>query len=236
MIYRISILDDEENFALALKNMIERYADERGLKVDVGVHDNPVNYFTGYKSNADILFCDIKMPLMNGMELVEKLTEIDKKLAIIFTTSFIQYSIDGYLVHALGYLLKPIDYEIFKKTMNRAIEYVDGINDKSILVKDGGSVTRLFIKDVKYIEIYGRDLSFYTSDGKTVSAKGTLRTYEKQLEPYGFVRCSHSYFVNMRYVDKVQGYDVIIDDKKIPISRGTKKSFMEALVKYLGEN
>lgn len=236
MKYCIVVVDDEEICRHQLKNMLARYSAEEGIETEVRFYDKPLAFLQNYRSDADIVFVDIKMPGMDGMQLAESLRAADKETAIIFTTSFLRYAIEGYAVQASGYLLKPLEYEQFRLTMRRVTSAIGARVNKTITVKDENGVKRIPIKDISFIEVFGRELTIHLATGGSVSTKGTLRGLEEELTPYGFFRCAHSFFVNLRRVNAVGKSEITIDGKIIPISRGTKKEFLAALAEYSGNN
>ena len=232
--YKIVIIDDDENCSNQLKNCLARFFDESEIEAETNVYDKPLAFLQEYKSDADVIFADIKMPGIDGLELAQRVRAVDKEVAIIFTTSYARYAIDGYAVQASGYLLKPLDYEQLRSTLKRLLRDVDLRTQKTLTVRDERGVRRIAVREVKYIEVLGRTLTVHLVGGDAVQTKGTLKGLEEELTPFGFFRCSHSYFVNLRYVGEVGGNDIVIDGKHIPISRGTKKEFMAALVNQVG--
>lgn len=232
--YRIIIIDDDANCTNQLKNCLARFFDEAGIEAETVSYDKPLAFLQDYKSDADVIFADIKMPGIDGLELAERIRAVDKEVAIVFTTSYARYAIDGYAVQAAGYLLKPLDYDQFRSTLKRIIREVDLRMQKTVTVRDERGVRRIAVRDIKYIEVLGRTLTVHLADGGVVETKGTLKGFVEELTPFGFFRCSHSYFVNLRYVGEIGGNDVVIDGKHIPISRGTKKEFMAALANQTG--
>lgn len=237
MRYKIIVVDDEAEHSSLLSEYILRYGEAVGAEFDLKVYDKPLVFLQEYHSDADILFADIKMPNMTGMELAKAIRRIDKELIVVFTTGFSQYAVDGYAVQAAGYLLKPLKYPAFKVTMDRLMKILVARVDKSVTVRDERGIRRLAIKNISYIEVLGRELSIYLGDGGVVKSKGTLRELEKELSPFGFFRCEHSYLVNLQYVTSVEKTEITISgNERIPLSRERKKDFMKAFALYIGKN
>ena len=115
----IAIVEDEKEMSNCLRDYLIKFFNEENISIDVSIFDNGNIFLEKYKLNYNLIFLDIKMPSIDGMEVAQKIRKIDKNVMIIFVTSLAQYAIKGYEVNAFDYILKPIDYYNFKLKMSR---------------------------------------------------------------------------------------------------------------------
>ena len=116
----IIILEDQAEQAERLSRMLEKYAKAHdGLPYNLKVYDRSIPFITEYRCDADLIFMDIQIPDMLGMEAAKKIRQMDDRVMIIFITMLTQYAIEGYSVGAFDYVLKPVRYEEFSTKMDR---------------------------------------------------------------------------------------------------------------------
>ena len=205
---RIGIVDDEKQERDQLKQALARFGAENGTELNVQEFDCAAVYLAAQDRDFDILYLDIDMPQMSGMELAEKIRETDQDVILIFCTNLQQFALNGYSVGALGFIVKPIQWYSFHMYLTRALKVLQKRAGQKtapphIVVKDG-TVTRL-------LEIAA------------------------QLTPYGFVRCSASYLVNLRCITAVSRMNVYIGGAALPIGRTYKDAFTEAFSRYMAK-
>ena len=184
------------------------------------------------------------MPQMSGMELAEKIRETDQDVILIFCTNLQQFALNGYSVGALGFIVKPIQWYSFHMYLTRALKALQKragqkVTPPHIVVKDG-TVTRLLdAAEIAYVEVRQHDLLYNlcSGDGKTevIKNRGSMQEIAAQLTPYGFVRCSASYLVNLRCITAVSRMNVYIGGAALPIGRTYKDAFTEAFSRYMAK-
>ncbi len=233
---KIIIVEDEKTAKESLEGYIRLYAENKGVQYDLTWYDNPVNFLTEYKSDADIVFLDVKMPDMDGLRCARDLRKMDTKVMLIFVTNMAQYAVKGYEVEAADFIVKPVSYYDFAMKMDRVLKKISLNNEAQISFKSNGVLKRVTLKDVYYIEVEGHNLVFHTVDGP-VETRSTLKNFEETLLENNFFRCSNCCMVNLRYVSAVEGYTVTLamgggDSVPITISRLRKKEFIHALNIY----
>lgn len=230
---RIAILEDE---ALAFKNLsdcIERYAMEHGLLYDLELFSDGMSLVESDFTRFDIIFLDIQVPMVNGLTAAKRIRERDKDVTILFVTNLAQYAIHGYEVEALDYILKPIKYSSMKFRLDRALRRVNkGRDEKKIsLLVDRKNVS-VNLSDVYYIEANKHRTIYHTAYG-TFEVWRSFSDARKELEPYAFAQCHGSFCCNLKWVDKVDGEEVLLrEGGSLKMSRNQKKSFMDALTSY----
>lgn len=198
----------------------------------VEVFSNAVNFLKNYKSVYDIVFMDIEMPYMSGMEAAIKLREIDQTVLLLFVTNMSQYAVKGYEVDAINFLVKPVAYFNFALKMQKAIMKLESNRDREILVRTKDGVIRLRTSKVQYVEISGHRIVYHTQEG-TYEGYGTLKQVEERLAGTPFVRCNSCYLVNLQFVSKVTGWTVEVGNSMLQISHPKKKDFLNALNLYV---
>ena len=111
--FKVAIVEDDRVASDTLKEYIERFAAEKNEKIEAEVFEDGLKFIGGYKPVYDIVFMDVVMPGINGIETAKKLREIDNGVVLVFITSMAQYAINGYEVDAADFLLKPVSYFTF---------------------------------------------------------------------------------------------------------------------------
>ena len=230
---RIAIVEDDIESAQLLEGYIERYQAESQEIFRISIFTNGVNFLDECKTEYDIVFMDIEMPHLNGMETAKKLREFDENIGIIFVTNMAQYAANGYEVNAIDFIIKPVGYFNFTLKLQRAIQYRAKMRKEEIVIKTESGFKRIPASDIYYIEVSDHILTYYTSQG-IVCERGTMRSREEQLRAYDFVRCNSCYLVNIMHITEVSAQNIIVRGKELNISRTRKKEFMNMLTNSWG--
>ena len=229
----IAIVEDEENIALSMTGHINRYCDERRIKVNIVRFGSAFLFLEDYRPVFDIIFMDILLPGLNGLDASRMLREIDKNVLLIFVTNMANFAIKGYEVGAFDFIVKPVIYDTLAMKMGRALKIVDERESTEIKINVDGVINIVSASKIKYIEVNRHYLLFHTEDGE-FRTRGTIGGIEKKLISENFSRCNISFLVNLKYVTKIKGDIVYVLDDELRISRARKKSFMNALTNYIG--
>ena len=230
---RVAIVEDEDKEAALLEEYLQRYGKKYGETFSSVRYTNAVDFLTGYRSEYDIVFMDIELPLMNGMDACFKLREMDQKINIIVVTNMAQYAIKGYEVDALDFMVKPIAYFNFSLKMEKAVRIQKQYAGGSVILGTGEGIVKLNISDIYYIESDKHTMYYHTAKG-VFSERTSMKEVEAKFSRYGFVRCHNAYLVNLSSVGKTVGDEVEVGKDRLPISRARKKEFVEALMAYYG--
>lgn len=232
---KILILEDEKKQLDKLTSYLSMYQEENtSFEYSIESYEKGISFIDNYKRDADLIFLDIRLPDMFGIDVARKIREIDDEVMIIFVTNLTQYAVDGYSVNAFDYILKPLQYASFSAKLARALRTLSYRNSKvTINLKNKESGRRISADTVTYIESIGHDIYFHVG-GETIKQWGTLGKYEAMLKGKGFIRCNASYLVNLKYVKTVKKEEVLIGNDFIPISRSRRKEFLTALAQYKG--
>jgi len=192
------------------------------------------------ESKVDLMFVDINMPDINGLDFVKSLHEKPK---IIFVTAFSEYAIEGFKLDALDYLLKPVGYGEFLKTANKAksffesnsSEFADSGNNKEYLfVKSDYRTVRVSVNDIIYIEGMREYVRIHLESSKPLMPLISLKLLEEQLPSDRFMRVHRSYIVNLQKIITIEHNRIVFDGKVyIPVSDQYKEKFNKHISAHL---
>ncbi len=230
----IAICDDEQEFVQHLQGMLGRYAAETGEEIKVTVYRDGLELVKTYDVSIDLIFLDIQMGTVNGLEAAEQIRKNDHTVGIIFLTSYQQYALEGYQYQAVDYIVKPVKYIRLKLELNRWKERFKKKSPYIVVKNDSGSY-KVDLQTLHYAETYKRNLLLHT-DRETVVCYRHMKELEKDLEPYGFFRCHTGFLVNLAFVKRVEKLDIeLTSGESIYVSKPRKKEFMKALAGYWGK-
>lgn len=184
--------------------------------------------------SVDLMFVDINMPDLNGMDFVRTL---EKPPRIVFVTAYSEYALEGFRVDAIDYLLKPISYVDFLKSANKVKSWFDSHPQKSddiksdkdfLFIKSDYKVLRINFSDINYIEGMSEYIKIYLTNSKPVMTLLSMKFIEEQLPSDRFMRVHRSYIVNLTKISVIERNRIIFDGKVyIPVSDQYKARFQE---------
>lgn len=235
MSVRVAVVEDDEKAAATLKQYLFRYSEENQMSFKIQMYSNAISMLEQYSAAYDIIFMDIRMPYLNGMDAAHRLRALDNSVALIFVTSLAQYAVSGYEVDAMDYILKPVNYYDFALKLSRVLKRINSDSTPAIVVPTEFGMTRLNPKNIRYIETQGHHVIYHTVDGE-YTQYAAMNKLEDQFGPYGFARCNSCYLVNLQYVTSVKGYTAMLDEGTLKISQPRKKKFLQAFVEFCQKN
>ncbi|NVN94141.1 MAG: response regulator transcription factor [Bacteroidetes bacterium] len=185
------------------------------------------------KNDIQLLFIDINMPDINGMEFVKSLAN---KPFIVFTTAYSEYAVEGFQVNAIDYLLKPITFSNFLKAANKVknlIELTENIQKETVrttanhlFVKSEYKLIRIELDDIKYIESQHEYIKIHLVNTSPVMTQLSLKSIEEQLPSERFMRIHRSFIINLAKISVIERNRIVFDNKVyIPISDQYKEKF-----------
>ena len=132
---RIAIVEDEDSYVQVLTGYLKQYETEHSLSFQISVFHDGLDIVSEYKADYDVILLDIQMKHLDGMKTAEKIRELDEDVSFIFITSTIQFAVQGYLVDALGYVVKPVAYLAFSQILGKAVKKVKQKQQKDYMTK-----------------------------------------------------------------------------------------------------
>lgn len=237
------VVDDEPMAA----NLVASYIEKTPfLKLESIFHNaiDALNFVS--ENDIHVLFLDIQMPDLTGLELSKMLP---KKAKIIFTTAFNQYAIEGYKVEALDYLLKPFDYAEFLAAANKALTWFKMVESSKhsdskeadskeesqkefIFVKSEYKQLRIKLADVLYFEGLKDYIKIWIQgESKPILTLKSLKSLEEELPKSDFMRVHRSFIVSLKNIEEVERSQIIINKQRITVSEQYKPRFLEFIEK-----
>lgn len=231
------ILEDEKEQQDQTMEFLRRFSDETGsCQFQVRCFSSGLEFLEKYHNDADLIFLDIRMPGMTGMEVAKEIRKTDTKSTIIFITSLSQYAIEGYSVNAVDYILKPISYPEFKLKMSRIVSNITLKDSQSMTIANEDGLVRLLVSSIMYVETNLHNVIIYDNEGKKYKKHASMHDIEDTIHSENFLRINSSYLVNLDYVDSLKkGFVILRNGTELKISRPRLKEVQEAFMKYQGK-
>lgn len=230
----IAICDDEQSFVDHLTGLIRQYAAETSEEIKTTTYYDGLDLIEKYDPTIGLIFLDIQMKIVNGLRTAERIRQMDEKVGIIFLTTLTQYGLEGYKYQAADYIIKPIKYVRLRDELNQFLLKSRRDDSPSLVIKNDSGRYKVFLKNLRYIETFNRNLLFHTEQEKILCYK-SMKEVEQELSGQGFARSHSSYLVNLFYVKGVQKLEItLVTGEVIPISQPKRKQFMEELTEYWG--
>lgn len=186
---RIGICDDSSAFLHQIKFMIDHWDDAPRNIATECFGDGDALILAHSRNPFDIILLDVVMPMLNGMDTARELRQEDKNVKIVFLTASAEYAVDSYTVKASNYLLKPIEPEKLFACLDELISEINSVS-KCLNVKGFGTIYRIPLSSIEYVESQRKHILFCTTGKKTVESTEALYTYENTLTlEDGFFKC-----------------------------------------------
>ena len=229
---QLAVCDDERVFRSDLRKLLGTELELCGIDYHISEFTSGEELIAGLeKADCQILFLDIEMKGIDGVEAARRLRETKRQMEIVFVTSYADFVFQGYEVRALNYILKPYEPEKIAAVLHTAPEALDIEAEKYYVIDQRGGSIRVPLSSVKY----------FSSDRRTVHAVTTEQEYtfyeklsdlETEL-PDTFVRIHNRYLVHLKYLEAVRQNTAVVDGEELPVSRSCKSGLSIAFAKYM---
>ncbi len=231
------VIDDEP----LARELIKSYINKTPSLSLIGCFESAAEAIkTVMEGAVDIIFLDINMPILNGIDFAAL---VPSSIRIIFVTAYDKYALQGFKVNALDYLLKPVSYSDFLKSVSRALEwksmseaYAANVNhDKSsprmITIKVKNQLVQMRLDSIEYVEAKNDKVIIFRKDNEPLPSLMTLKEIEDLLPSDTFMRVHRSFIVNIPLVEIVERNRIVFGKTYVPISENKREEFLSKLGK-----
>ena len=234
---KLAIIEDEQAHTELLNRYVEMWSQDRGIPVTIAPFPSAESFLFTWEEERDfdVLFVDIQMKEMNGMEMARRVREQDSDIAIIFTTGITDYMGAGYEVEAMHYLIKPVSQEKLFQCLDRVLKR--DIHEQFLLVKANEETMKLSLRSIMYVEAMGHGcrIEFCPQAGRTFqveTAEGISDLAKKLKEP-DFIRCHRSYLCRIDKIHHISRAWIEMDNgSKVPVSRRMYTYVNQMFIRY----
>lgn len=235
---KVAIIEDEKSHADLLAGYIQSWGKQRQISVDIRNFFSAESFLFHWdiEKDFDLLFVDIQMKEMNGVDMAKTIRERDLDIMIVFTTGISDYIQEGYEVEAMHYLLKPIDKEKVEQCMDRARSRIKEKN--FILVHHFHEIRKLNVESINYVEARGHGcilgmVKQLSDTYQELEVLESISELETLLSPYGFFKCHRSYLFHVEKVHHIDKKELYFDNgSHIPISRRLYGEVNQIFIKH----
>lgn len=236
--WNVILCDDQKDMCALLRRHLETFSQESGETFQVQECYSGEELLELISGETDLVFLDIRMGEVSGMEAARALRQRNYSTCLIFITTMTQYAIEGYSVHAFGFLKKPVRYPQFRMQMQDTVRHLEQQRRQSsretISLRSGAETYTLEVADILYVEVQNHDLHIVRQGG-SLTIYSTISSMEEQLEGKGFFRCHKSFLVNLSQISRITRGDVhMVNQAVIPVSKHRRREFLEAYIRFAG--
>ncbi len=233
---RIGICDDVYDARIALRAALERALERRrteGRFFEFSCGEGLLRWMEKRAGELDLIFLDIELDKLNGMETARRLRAMDEGLQLVFVTGYADYVFDGYAVGALGYLMKPPAPEQLDGILTRCMEALCREGGKAFLCRSGDTTYRIPKRNILYFYSDRRKVTCVTAE-RNYTFYGKLDQVERDAGE-GFVRIHQRYLVRAAAVERVGGGEVFVGGTALPVSRACQPAALVNLTRAMLE-
>lgn len=229
----IAVVDDDKQEMDDLVNFVEHYFQSRQEEYIIYRYHDGVEFIRS-RELYNIVFLDIRLGEMDGLDVARFLRMVNKEAQLIFVTHMAQFAIRGYEVDAMDFIIKPIDQFSIDRVLDKAIKRINDYRNITLALKTSNGIVSITSNSIFYVEVYDHDLIYHTEQGD-YKVRGQLGEVRKKLEGHHFIQCNRSYLVNMRHVKRLQSDYLEVNGVRIQISKSHQKEIEQRFINYLGK-
>lgn len=228
---RILICDDEERYLNELKVHVEEYLRTHNIKAELFTTLNPKEIMDSSFA-FDLVFLDIQMPELNGIELAKELKNRNNKVIFFFVTNFDEYLDEAMDLRIFRFFEKPFNVKRLYSSLDRAMEYIDE-SYVDLFLYNNGEHQKILVDNIVYIKRENRKVILTTNSGNEYITKESLEHWTEKLPNTFFYLVHKGFLVNLHYVTKCSYTELYIDKVRIPIAPRKQANFHNYWVEYL---
>lgn len=228
---KIAICDDEQLFRETLSNFL--HTNECNVELYEFTHAEPLLHSN---KQFDLIFLDIEMPGLNGLETAKFINKKSPNTLIIFMTSHSEYVYDAFKVHTFRFLNKPVTVKALKEVIYEAEREI--MNNRKVIIKHRGETFEIPMHTIVYLEAFGDGTYIHTNTGKTFESSYQLKEWNEKLKAQSFVKIQRSYIISLKYLLKMKENQIWLEGVEEPfqISRRNMAYFKNIYLSYIKKN
>lgn len=238
MTISIAVCDDEQESLDMIRKELCKAAERLNITIETYPYmdgSEVVDLICNNKEDFDILFLDIDMPNISGLEVAKKIRDAGSDIVLIFISAHEQYVFESIDYNPFKYIRKNKIKEEMEYSLKRAYKRISSENVKSIVVKTQDGEVRLKHTSIMYFEVYARRMSVFTNDNQQRNLVGrkSIKNLYSELNNEDFIQIHSGCIVNVKYIDEYSGHDITLDNgTKLIVSRSRIKEVKEAISSY----
>ncbi len=229
--YRFCIVDDDKNIRDELLSFLKQYSQEENLEISIDCFED-ANKFLKQDDEYDLIFMDIEIGDLNGIDVVKSMREKKIDTIVIFISYLASYAVDGYSVDGFDFIVKPLNYYEFSLKMKRAMNNISKEKNVVFHVHSRGEIYKIESNKLKYVEVINHTIIFHMLD-ENITINSSLKEVKEKLAGADFALCNQCYLVNLNFVESINKNTVKVKDEELRISVPRRKEFENTFLEFL---
>ncbi|MGL4913428.1 MAG: LytR/AlgR family response regulator transcription factor [Romboutsia sp.] len=220
---KIGLCEDNDLYIKQLSSTLRKIEKDNNLEFEINgfnCGEDLVDFCSKHKNYFDILFLDVLMHEMNGIEAAQAIRKMYSSAYMIFVTNSKEYALDSYSVNAYGYILKPFSHRSIESKVLDLVNKIDSSNKNTMYVKNNQDIYSLKLDEVVYFESNLRKITAHLINGEEIKFYNKISNLESEINSNLFVRCHRSFLVNLIYIKNIVTSNLITTTERVlPISK-----------------
>ncbi|MBQ7486495.1 MAG: response regulator transcription factor [Clostridia bacterium] len=231
----IAVVDDDPGDASSLISHVDSYFKTNGIPHLIHRFSDGLDFIRSTE-NHDIVFMDIRMGSLDGLDTARFMRKINRDSVLIFVTNMGQFAIKGYEVDALDFIIKPATLANITYVLDKAMRRLHDNSNTVLPLRTVEGMVSLSTNDILYVEVLDHNLIYHIADGREYTIRGRISDIAKKLDERNFVLCNRSFIVNLRHVSSITTDTLTIGNTQISISKSHRKELMQRFSSFLGDS